>query len=92
MISIGDFEITITGTNMKLLTRMRHKEEKEIGVNNQGITQPLEVVQRPQFAGLAYTKGECSKVSYASETYLLQIHLGTSTPTYRSILLGPINP
>jgi len=23
---------------------------------------------------------------------LLQIHLGTSTPTYRSILLGPINP
>ena len=57
----------ITGTKMRLLTRMRHKEEKELGVNNQGITQPLEVVQRPQFAGLRYTKGEFSKVSDSSE-------------------------
>jgi len=51
-ISVGDLEIPITGTNIRLLTRMRHKEEKELGVNNQGITQPLEVEQRPQFAGL----------------------------------------
>jgi len=53
---------------MRLLTRMRYKEEKELGVNNQGITQPLEVVQRPQFAGLGYVEGECSKVSDSSKT------------------------
>ena len=68
MISIGDLEFPITGTNMRLLTRTRHKEEKELGVNNQGITQILEVVHKHRFAGLWYTKGECSKVSYASET------------------------
>ena len=70
MIFVGDVEIPITGTNMRLLTRMRHKEEKETGVNNQGIAQPVEVVQRPQFAGVGYTKGECSKVSDASKTSL----------------------
>ena len=68
MISVGDLEIPITGTSMRLLTRMRCKEEKELGLNNQGITQPLEVVQRPQFAGLGYTEGESSKVSNAFET------------------------
>ena len=52
MISIGDVEIPIIGTNMRLLTWTRHKEEKELRVNNQGITQRLEVMQRPQFAGL----------------------------------------
>jgi len=52
MISIGDLEFPITGTNMRLLTRTRHKEEKELGVNNQGITQILEVVHKHRFAGL----------------------------------------
>ena len=28
MISIGDLEIPITGTNMRILTRTRHEEEK----------------------------------------------------------------
>ena len=68
MIFVGDLEIPIIGTNMRLLTRMRHEEEKELGVNNQGITQPLEVVQRPQLTGLRYTEGEFSKVSDSSET------------------------
>lgn len=68
VISVGDLEMPIIGTNMRLLTRMRHKEEKELGINNQGITQPLEVVQRPQFVGLRYTKGECSKVPDSFET------------------------
>jgi len=44
MSSIGDLDIPIIGTNMRLLTRMRHEEEEELGVNNQGITQPLDVV------------------------------------------------
>jgi len=62
MLSIGDLEIPITGTNMRLLTRMRHEEEKELGVNNQDITQPLEVLHKHQFAGFRYTEGECSKL------------------------------
>jgi len=68
MISVGDLEIPITGTNMRLLARMRHEEEEKFGVNNQGITQPFEVVQRSQFVGSRYTKGECSKVSDSFET------------------------
>lgn len=68
MTSVGDVEIPITGTNMRLLTRMSHKEKEELGVNNQGITQPLEVVHEHRFAGSRYTKRECSKVSESSET------------------------
>ena len=68
MISIGDLEIPITGTNMRLLTRMRHEEKEELGVNNQGITPPLVVVHKHRFAGSRYTKGECSKVAKSSET------------------------
>jgi len=72
MIYVGDVEIPITGTNMRLLIKMRYKEEKELSVNNQGITQPLEVEQRPRFGGLGYTDGECSKVSNASETLFVE--------------------
>jgi len=43
MMSIADLEIPITGTNMTPLTKMRH-EEKELGANNEDITEPLEVV------------------------------------------------
>ncbi len=34
------------------------------------MTQTLEVVQRPQFAGLGYTEGECSNMSEDSKTLL----------------------
>jgi len=68
MISIGDVEILIIGTNMRLLTRMRYKEEEELGANNQGITQPLEVVHEHRFVGSRYTQRECLKVSESSET------------------------
>jgi len=70
MMSVGDLEIPIIGTNMRLLTRTRHKKEEKLGINNQYLTQPLEIVQRPQFTGSRYTKGECSKVSDSSETSL----------------------
>jgi len=50
MIYVGDVEIPTTGKTMRLLTRTRHEEEKELGVNNQSITQPMEVMKRPQFA------------------------------------------
>ena len=55
---------------MRLLTRARHKEEEELGVNNQGITEPLEVKQKPRFGGLRYTEGEFSKVPDSSKTLL----------------------
>ena len=35
MISIGNVEMPIIGTNMRLLTRMNHEKEEELGVNNQ---------------------------------------------------------
>lgn len=51
---------------MRLLTKMGYKGG-DLDVNSQRMTQPLEVVQRPQFAGFGYTEGECSKVSEASK-------------------------
>jgi len=38
MISVGNVDIPIKGINMMLLTKMRYKEEEELGVNNQDIT------------------------------------------------------
>lgn len=70
LISVGNVEIPISGTNMRLLTRMSYKEEEVLGVNNQGIIEPLEVERRTQFATLGSTEGQCSKTSEASTTLL----------------------
>ena len=54
-----------TNVSMKLLTEMEYKGGG-LSIHGQGITQSLEVVQRPQFTGLGYGKkenGECSKVA-----------------------------
>ena len=57
IIYVGSIEIPIIGTSMRLLTKMGYKGGGP-GVNGQGMTQPLEVVQRPRFAGkLGYTEG-----------------------------------
>ena len=66
IISIGNVEIPITGTDMRLLTKMGYKGGG-LGVNGQGMTQPLEVMQRPKFIGLGHTEVECSKVLEASK-------------------------
>ena len=61
-------EIPITGTSMRLLTKMRYKGG--LGVNVQGITRPLEVEKKPRFVSLMYTEGKFSKVLEASMTLL----------------------
>lgn len=81
MTSIGDLEIPITGRNMRLLTRMRHEEKEELGVNNHGITPPLEVVHEHPFAGSRYTKGECSKVLDSSDTLSRKENDGKTFPS-----------
>ena len=53
---------------MRLLNKLGYKGGG-LGVNGQGMTQPLEVVQRPRFIGLGYTEGEFSKVSEACNTF-----------------------
>ena len=50
IISLGSVEIPITETDMRLLTKMGYKGGG-LGVHGQGITQPLEVVQQPRYAG-----------------------------------------
>ena len=60
IIYVVSLDIPITGTGMRLLTKMGYKGG-QLGVNCQGITQPLEVVQTPRYAGLGYTKEGCSK-------------------------------
>lgn len=70
IISVGTVEIPVTRKNMRLLTEMRYTEEEGLGVNDQGITQPLEVEERSRFAKLGCTEGQCSKMSEASMTLL----------------------
>ena len=55
-----------TNVGMKILTKMGYSGGG-LGINGQGITQPLEVVPRQPFAGLGYRQeeGECSKVAEA---------------------------
>ena len=69
IISVENVEIPITGTGMRLLTKMGYRGGV-LGIHGQGITQPLEVVQRPRYACLGYTKGECSNMSGASTTLM----------------------
>jgi len=45
-IFVGNMEVPILGIGMRLLTKMGYKGGG-FGVNFQGITQPLEFVQRP---------------------------------------------
>lgn len=54
---------------MRLLTKMGYKGGG-LGVNVQGMTLPLEVVQIPRFASLGDIEGECSKVLEDSKTLL----------------------
>jgi hypothetical protein len=59
--SFGSFEKHTLGIGKNILTNMGYKGGG-LGINGQGITQPLEVVERPRFSRLGYVEGECSKV------------------------------
>lgn len=54
-IYVGNMEVPILGIGMRLLIGMGYKGGG-LGVIVQGMTQPLEVVQRPRFASLGYTE------------------------------------
>ena len=56
-----------TNVGMQILTKMGYRGGV-LGIKGQGVTQPLEVVQRQPFSCLLYgqeEKGECSKVAEA---------------------------
>jgi len=65
--SFGDFERHTKGIGLKLLRNMGYKGGG-IGIDGQGIIQPLEVEGRPQFAGLGDGERECSKAEEAEES------------------------
>jgi len=46
-----------TNFGMKILTKMGYRGGG-LGINGQGVTQPLEVVPRQPFASLGYGQGE----------------------------------
>ena len=60
IILVGSVEIPIIGTSMRLLTKLGYRGGG-LGVRGQGITKPLEVVQRTHYAGLGYTDEGCSQ-------------------------------
>ena len=65
--SFGVFKRHTEGIGLNLLRKMRYKGGG-ICINGEGIIQPLEVVGRPQYVGLGYGEGECSKETKASNS------------------------
>jgi len=56
-----------TNVGMKILMKMGYRGGG-LDIHGQGVTRPLELVQRPRFAGLGYGQeeiGECSKSNEA---------------------------
>ena len=62
--SFGFFERHTKGIGLNLLRKMGYKRGG-IGIDGQGIIQPLEVEGRPRYVGLGYVEGECSKETKA---------------------------
>jgi hypothetical protein len=61
----GAFEKHTRGIGLKLLTKMGY-EGKGLGIQGQGIVNPIEVVDRPRYLGLGYEEveiGASSKMS-----------------------------
>lgn len=76
-------EVPISRNCMRLLTKLGYKGIW-IGVNAQGMTHPLEVMQTPRFSSFGYIKGEFLKVSKYSETLLKPSRKDNDVNTSRS--------
>ena len=66
----GAFEKHTAGIGLKLMKKMGYKGGG-IEANGQGIMNPIEAVEIPQYAGLGYVRkevGECSKNTEARES------------------------
>jgi len=56
--SFGAFEKHTKGVGLKLLTKVGYEEGKGLGIEGQGIIDPIEVVERPRYFELGYGKVE----------------------------------
>jgi hypothetical protein len=68
-VSLNEFKEHTYGIGFKLLTKMGY-DGKGLGINGQGMTNPIQVEGRPHYAGLGYGKegdGECSKTTEVRE-------------------------
>ncbi|KAE9602337.1 hypothetical protein Lal_00049971 [Lupinus albus] len=50
--NIGSFEIHTTGFGSKMLAKMGYMEGAGLGINGQGMAEPIEVIRRPKSLGL----------------------------------------
>jgi hypothetical protein len=66
----GAFEMETTNIGLKLMKKMGY-DRGGLGANGQGIVNPIEVVELPQYVGLVYVReevGECSKTIRSIES------------------------
>jgi hypothetical protein len=64
-VGFGEFEKHTKGVGLRILTKMGYEKGKGLGRRVQGIVNPIEVEERPQYLGLGYDKrdlGESSKI------------------------------
>ena len=65
---IGSFEKHTLGIGKNILTNMGYEKGQGLGINGQGLIQPMDITGRPRFTGLGYRAKESSKVAEIRRT------------------------